>query len=233
VVTFTVERAAKTGIVVVVSDAGFIMQETVMDSLTLSDEQLVEQYNQGSLLCFDEVLTRYESKLFYFLKTLVGGEREAEESLQELAVLAFTRLGESLTTTSDVSPKEGAVKRWLFAQAISIAQFKIAQQRRDISIEKVRLHEDLGDDVMTLRQAVETALAELPLEYRLAFLLWDVAGFTLPDIVLLTNGNPFEARMRINRARLGIRKLSLKRRQPELALGAIRREIQAGTVTIN
>ncbi len=232
-VTFTVERAAKTGIVVVVSDAGFIMQETVMDSLTLSDEQLVEQYNQGSLLCFDEVLTRYESKLFYFLKTLVGGEREAEESLQELAVLAFTRLGESLTTTSDVSPKEGAVKRWLFAQAISIAQFKIAQQRRDISIEKVRLHEDLGDDVMTLRQAVETALAELPLEYRLAFLLWDVAGFTLPDIVLLTNGNPFEARMRINRARLGIRKLSLKRRQPELALGAIRREIQAGTVTIN
>lgn len=202
-----------------------------MDCLTLSDEQLVEEFNKGSLLCFDEVLTRYESKLFYFLKMFIGGEREAEESLQELAVLAFTRLGESLTVTSS---QDGAVKRWLFSQAISIAQFKISQQKRDLSVEKLRLREDLDDEALTLQQAIEVALAQLPSEYKLAFLLWDVAGFDLTDVVLLSSASPFEARMRIQKARLGIRKLSLKRKQTEVTkLARVASIAQGGSVTIN
>ena len=199
-----------------------------MDSLTLTDEQLVEEYSNGSLLCFDEVLTRYESKLFYFLKTLVGSEREAEESLQELAVLAFTRLSDSLPPTGLSSSENnqdgvrstGAVKRWLFAQAISIAKFKLAGTNRDISVEKVRLFDDLDNDEITLVQAVEFALAQIPLDYRMSFLLWDVAGFSLSDIALLTGGTLFEARMRIQRARLGIRKISLNRRRQKLEVGS-------------
>lgn len=202
-----------------------------MDSLTLTDEQLVEEYNQGSLLCFDEVLTRYESKLFYFLRMFIGGEREAEESLQELAVVAFTRLGESLATTSS---KPGSVKRWLYAQAISIAQFKIARQKRDIMVEKLRLKEDLFNEALNLEQAIELALAELPEEYRLSFLLWDVAGFDLTDLALLTNSTPFEARMRINRARLDIRKLSLQRRRSQVAgLVRVSKEGKLRNVVLN
>ncbi len=198
-----------------------------MDSLTLTDEQLVEEYSKGSLLCFDEVLTRYESKLFYFLKTIVGSEREAEESLQELAVVAFTRLSDSLPSTGlsnseveDGSSSTGAVKRWLFAQAISIAKFKLAAQNRDLSVEKVRLFDDLDNDAITLVQAVEFALAQIPLDYRMSFLLWDVAGFSLSDIALLTGGTLFEARMRIQRARLGIRKISLNRRRQKVEVSS-------------
>ncbi len=208
-----------------------------MDSLTLTDEQLVEEYSNGSLLCFDEVLTRYESKLFYFLKTLVGSEREAEESLQELAVIAFTRLSDALPSTGQLSSENvssGAVKRWLFAQAISIAKFKIAAQGRDISIERVRLFDDLDSEELTLVQAVEFALAQIPLDYRMAFLLWDVAGFSLSDIALLSGGTLFEARMRIQRARLGIRKISLSRRRQKLEVGPYAQAVNTvGSIVLN
>jgi DNA-directed RNA polymerase specialized sigma24 family protein len=202
-----------------------------MDSLTLTDEQLVEEFNNGSFLCFDEVLTRYESKLFYFLKMFIGGEREAEEALQELAVIAFTRLSESLTATEK---KEGSVKRWLYGQAISIAQYKTSEKKRDLVVEKLRLREDLDEEGLTLEQAIGIALAELPVEYRLSFLLWDVAGFDLTEVSLLTGVIPFEARMRIHRARLGIRKLSLKRRQIDVTkLARVTPEAPGKAVTIN
>ena len=79
----------------------------------------------------------------------------------------------------------------------------------------------MGDEGLTLAQAVEYALGQIPVDYRMAFLLWDVAGFSLSDIVLLTGGTLFEARMRIQRARLGIRKISLNRRKQSVDVGTL------------
>lgn len=64
------------------------------------------------------------------------------------------------------------------------------------------------------RTHLESAIAELPVEYRMPLVLKEIVGFSGPEIADITGMNEATVRVRVHRARLALRK-SLERNLPQ------------------
>lgn len=62
---------------------------------TLSDEEIVQLYVNGNDKAFDEIVRRYESKVFTYIKRIVTDQEEAEDIYQEvfMKVIVLLRNG--------------------------------------------------------------------------------------------------------------------------------------------
>src|SRR5271157_125333 len=60
-----------------------------IDRPTASDEELARQTQAGSLAAFDELVARYEARLYRFARQFCRAEADAQEAVQEAFVRAF------------------------------------------------------------------------------------------------------------------------------------------------
>lgn len=181
-----------------------------MEALSLSDEELVQRFVKGSLMSFDELLARYETPLYQLIIHLVGSQQTTEDILKELFVVAFAQIGEAF---EDVHSEPGEVRCWLFRQALRLSATR-AEERCLMSIqeiEKERLAEDLGEDiVVSLDEAIQKTIPRLPLDYRLIFVLWDICGLPCEEVAAIAGITSGEVRLRIQRARLMVRRMLVR-----------------------
>jgi len=83
-----------------------------------ADEDLLAATRQGDLRAFDELYTRYERRLFGYIRRMVGDRNQAEDLLQDVL----------LTVIRDRSydPSKGRFSAWLF----TVARNRCLQHRR-------------------------------------------------------------------------------------------------------
>lgn len=83
-----------------------------------ADEDLLEATRQGDLRAFDQLYTRYERRLFGYIRRMIGDRDQAEDLLQDVL----------LTVIRDRSydPSKGRFSAWLF----TVARNRCLQQRR-------------------------------------------------------------------------------------------------------
>ena len=145
------------------------MHSFLKDIKTLSDERLMEHFQNGSMQAFSEVYNRYSQRLLYFMYRLLRqDEALAQDKLHDI----FTRLIEQ-STSFDISR---TFKPWIFAVAANECRKHYRTQQVVHLDEEFDLTESelLPFDKMeqaNFRSALYKELDALSYEHRCTFVL--------------------------------------------------------------
>ncbi len=184
--------------------------------MPVSNGVLVKKSQEGDSLSFEELVKRYEKKIYNLAYRIMGNKEDANDILQETFLEAFRKL----------SSFEGKSKfsTWLYRIAVNLCLMK---KRREKKIDEVPLdmpiltkEEDeikgeLRDDwsknpLATLenkevRKKLSKAIDSLPEEYRTVILLRGVNGLSNEEVAKMLKISLPAVKSRLHRARLFVR----------------------------
>jgi RNA polymerase sigma-70 factor (ECF subfamily) len=191
-----------------------------MGVLTLSDAELVRRAKSGDLAAFEELVNRYERRIWTLAKRMVQHREDAEDVTQETFLTALEHL--------DELRDEERFGAWLVQIATRHA-FRVLERRKRFptqSLDELTEETD-GDEEGTIphpefiadwrenpeellmraetRQLIEQALNELPEKYRAVFLLRDVEGLSVKETAQALGISEANVKVRLLRARLQLR----------------------------
>jgi len=179
----------------------------------LTDDELVKRAQQNDYESFEELVRRYEKKIYGHTIRMLGNKEDAEDVLQETFLNAFRALG-SFRGDSSFST-------WIYRIATNNALMKIRKAGRTYTefAEEIPPPEMMRDrpyswfeqnprEAFLEKELVETlnkAVNELPEKYRAIFLLRDVEGFSTQRAAEVLGISESAAKSRLHRARMYLR----------------------------
>lgn len=185
--------------------------------LDRADEaQLVARARNGCAAAIEQLVGRYESRVFRLARNITGNHEDTEEVVQNAffkAILSLSRFrGDSRFYT------------WLVRIAVNEALMKIRSRRfREVPIsdakdsedgEKQTISQELQDwgpnpeqrySQVELRRILETAISKLTPGYRIVFHLRDIEGFSCKEAAQILDLSLTTVKTRARRARLKLR----------------------------
>ena len=127
----------------------------------LTDDMLVARYTEGDNKAFDELLARYQSKLFNYIFFIVRNQEVAEDIFQETFVKAIVTIQQGRYTAS------GKFGAWLtrIAHNMIIDNFRQERSENTISNDETEVDlfndADLCDDNIEMQMVSEQTLADV------------------------------------------------------------------------
>jgi RNA polymerase sigma-70 factor (ECF subfamily) len=181
-----------------------------------TDEELVRQAAAGRSEAFDELVARYQDRVFNVLARMSGSAQDAEDLAQETFLKAYRALG---------SFRQGSkFYTWLFRIAVNTGFSKRRQEGRRRSHEGVRLdggfeNSDEGPleavvaertdsdpahhlEREQLRARVRDGLRQIDADYRNILVLRDIEGMDYDGIAETLDISTAAVKSRLHRARL-------------------------------
>ena len=177
------------------------------------DTKLVEAINAGQPELFQELVKRYEQKLYNFGLRMCGDVCDAEDLVQETFLNVFRYLKDFRFETK--------FKNWLYRIATSACIKKRRKSKyapeRELSLDEFISKNDIPvtDEVpewaqMPLEQLLNEELSKilkdailtLPEKYRLVVVLRDLEGFSTNETAQILNLKSSNVKVRLHRARL-------------------------------
>lgn len=175
------------------------------DAPTLEDRQLIAQTLAGDRSAFDQLVLRYQDRLFGSLLRITGNADDAEEVSQEAFVQAYQKL--------DRFKQASAFYTWLYRIAFNRAVSRRRKRRERTSLDSLR--EVSGIDPVSnapqadapamqqeQHQQVHEALGKLGEESRQVMVLRELEGFDYQQIADLLSIPVGTVRSRLFRARM-------------------------------
>jgi RNA polymerase sigma-70 factor (ECF subfamily) len=190
-----------------------------------SDKALVEAARAGDATAFTTLVDRHQRAIYRLALRMMGNEADAEEVLQEAFLNAYGKLGEFRG--------DSAFGSWIYRIAANCALMRLRRKRRapDTVAASEEETSDLpagprfgpdggyaepprsdwslrADDALhnqELGRAIEQAVANLPDDYRVVFLMKDVDGLSNEAIGDLLGLSVPAVKSRLHRARLVLR----------------------------
>jgi RNA polymerase sigma-70 factor (ECF subfamily) len=152
-----------------------------------TDEQLIARVGRGDRTALEELFRRYRDAAYRVAHRLLGNEPDALDAVQEAFVKALTHL--------DGFERRSTFKTWLL-RIVSNASLDLGRQRgrrEMLSLERADWSEPEADtspgadplqvvEQADLRQALDTALAQLPDAQRRTFVLHVDAGLSYREV---------------------------------------------------
>lgn len=180
------------------------------------EAQLVAWAANGCADAIEQLLGRYESRVFRLARNITGNHEDAEEVVQNAFFKAFLKLaafrGDSRFYT------------WLVRIAANEALMKIRSRRfKEVSIDDVKdsgdgeqqtISQELQDwgpnpeqrySQEELRRILDTAISKLAPRYRIVFQLRDIDGFSSKETAQALHLSVATVKSRTLRARLQLR----------------------------
>ncbi|MBI5177655.1 MAG: sigma-70 family RNA polymerase sigma factor [Nitrospinae bacterium] len=181
------------------------------------DFEAVNRFKTGDKAAFDELMSRYEGRIFGFLQRMCGGGERAKDMVQETFLTAYRYLA---GFRGDAS-----FKTWLYKIA-STSCLKSKRRRKAEPSHHLSLDDliptdeevkDLTasnwynapvDDLLTreLNEHIDRSLMKLAEPYRLVFVLRDVEGLSAEETAKALGISVAAVKSRLHRARLFLRK---------------------------
>ncbi len=118
----------------------------------LTDDMLVARYSEGDNKAFDELLARYQSKLFNYIYFIVRSQEVAEDLFQETFVKAITTIQQGRYTAS------GKFGAWLTRIAHNMIIDGFRQERNENTISNDETEVDLLNNADLCEDNVETQM---------------------------------------------------------------------------
>jgi len=179
------------------------------------EASLIERVVEGDHEAFADLLKPYERMIYVTALSVLGNEADAEEAAQEAILKAFRGLPRFR--------KESKFSTWLVQIVINESKMKLRKDRRKLyeSLDE-GAQNDEGDYIprdfadwreipsealenRELRQALSTALANLPAKYRSVLVLRDVQQLSIRETAELLGLSEANVKTRLSRARLQMR----------------------------
>ncbi len=186
-----------------------------MSEKKVSDSVLIERFRNGSIEAFEEIVSRYESKVFNLAMRFTRNQEDAEEVLQDV----FTTIYKKLAGFEGKS----AFSSWLYRIIVNAAFMKLRKRKQNTTvsiedlapavkqycIEREGVIESRSDTLTMnkeLRDRVQGAIDRLPEQYRAVFVLRDVDGLTNQEVSEILDLSIPAVKSRLHRSRLMLRR---------------------------
>jgi RNA polymerase sigma-70 factor (ECF subfamily) len=180
------------------------------------DFDLIQAINSGEVDKFQDLVKRYEAKLYNFSLRMCRDPSDAEDMIQDTFLNVFRYLKNFRYETK--------FKNWLYKVAASTC-FKKRRKSKFAPDKELSLEEFLPNDeaekpdhvpewaLMPLDKLLNEELAgvinetiiSLPKKYRMIILLRDIEGFSTTETAQILNLSPSNVKVRLHRARLYLR----------------------------
>lgn len=172
------------------------------DKIEREAQDALRQLRSGNPLGLRRLVDCLGPRLFRFLKSLMGNAADAEDALQETFATISSK-------ASQQNPEIGSVKGW----AGKIARnhgLQILRKRQSESRKVVDPPRPVADPVQAVDRALEMeevdrALAALPAEFKIPFLMRECLDLTYAQIAELTDRTVNQVAADIFRARQQLR----------------------------
>ncbi len=182
-----------------------------------SDEELVARARAKDYAAFEQLLDRYEEKIFRLAHRFVRNDAEAQEILQDTFLTIWRKL--------DTFKGDSQFSSWLYRVAANAALMRLRSQRRHPEVSTEELPVDFLDSYgqlpaagenwarrpddelqsAELREHIQTAVDALPEIYRTVFLIRDVEGLSTEETAEALQISIPTVKTRLHRARLALR----------------------------
>jgi RNA polymerase sigma-70 factor (ECF subfamily) len=184
--------------------------------MSVSDEILVKKSQEGDYLSFEELVKRYEKKIYNLAYRIMGNKEDASDVLQETFLQAFRKLS-SFKSKAKFST-------WLYRIAVNICLMRKRKEKRtetvslDLPIlteKEEEIKREVRDDWSTsplatlenkeVKETLSKAIDLLPEEYRTVFLLRGLNGLSNQEVAKVLGISLSAVKSRLHRARLFLR----------------------------
>jgi RNA polymerase sigma-70 factor (ECF subfamily) len=185
----------------------------------VSDLDLLRSAREGNWEAFEQLVSRFEPRVFGLAYRIVRQRQDAEDTAQQTFISVMENL--------DKFREEASVSTWILRIATNHA-LKVLRRRKGSATVSLEVtgndgsgdaaalpHPDFiaqwRDDPADLseraevRQLLQEALAELDEKYRLVFVLRDVEGFSTQETADMLELSVSNVKVRLLRARLQLR----------------------------
>ena len=203
--------------------------QLAVTTVASDDLDLVHASKNGDVAAFEQLVKRYDRKLFRIAQHVTHNREDAEDAVQDAFLKAFQHLGEFR--------EDSKFSTWLIRITLNQSLMKVRKQRR--AIREVSLEEDFqaGEDMhpmevidwapdpeqlyrtAELRDILIKALRELRPILRAVFVLRDIEGLSTAQTAEVLNLSQVAVKARLWRGRLQLRERLNKyfRKEPESA----------------
>lgn len=184
----------------------------------LNDSELVDLAQEGDQEALEELVSRYEDKVYNLAYRMVGNREEAEDVLQD----TFLNVIRSL----DKFRKKSSFSTWLYRVTANAALTRLRKKSK-----KEKSEGEFLDEVYAVKQEaqsgekiddwstnpvrrllseeskamMEAAIEELPEKYRVVFVLRDVEGLPAAEVAEILDLSVPAVKSRLHRARMFLR----------------------------
>ena len=158
---------------------------------------------------FEDVFRRYGKPVLSFVYSMTGNRSQAEEITQETFTRAFFNF--------HTKKLETRISTWLFGIAHNVVREAVKRKYRDVravaldgpGIENLKDSGQSADDRVIARETshrVQDALASLPEDHRLAFVLKMIYRLQYEEISAITGSSVGKLKTDMHRARMEMRR---------------------------
>jgi len=182
--------------------------------LAKDEAVLVAEAKAGSYEAFEDLVNRYEKKIYRLGLNLTGNPEDAEDMLQETFLKAFEHL-------SDFR-EDSRFYTWIVRIAINQGLMKLRKRRGSKEVQIEDGENDDGEVIprdfadwrpnpeqelqrTELETILQSAARSLPITFRTVFFLRDVEGLSTEETAELLNLSEGAVKARLFRARLRLR----------------------------
>ncbi len=186
----------------------------------MNERELVKQAQAGNFEAFTDLINAHKKKIYALSWKLTGNSQDAEDIVQETFLKAIDK--------SDTFRSEASFGTWLYTIALNLGRAQFAK-RKQAELKPLEdylpghdhsaldasdpVHSRLFDwkdphqelESAQLREAINSALEELPYKYREAFILRYFEEMSVKEVAEMTGESVASAKSRILRARLALR----------------------------
>ena len=145
-------------------------------------------------LAFEELYSRYSTKLYSYCKKILMNDESANDAFQE----TFTKIIEA--------SKQGKVMTNFAGYLITVARNHCLNEKENIRnsmvfVEDFQIPINIENDDRELVEIIRVALDSLPFEYRECLILKEFLNYSYSEIAELIGSNLSVVRIRIHRAK--------------------------------
>ena len=185
----------------------------------MDDKHIVAQARRGELSAFEELVTRYEKRVYAIALRSSGSPEDAADITQEVFLRAWRSM-------KDFRGDSGFAT-WLFRitmnQCVDYARHKQSQpltqplvqgeddEERELPLPDTAPSPEEHMENSELGRELAAALDEVSDEHRRIVLLRDVSGMSYTEIAEILEVSEGTVKSRLSRARIALRKILLKR----------------------
>jgi RNA polymerase sigma-70 factor (ECF subfamily) len=190
------------------------MTEQPQATLTRDEGQLVSEAKAGNYAAFEELVNRYEKKIYRLGMNITGNREDAEDVLQDAFLKAFQHLPDFR--------EDSRFYTWITRIAVNEALMKLRKRKSSKEIGMEDSEDDNGDVQVRefadwkpnpeqqfaqteLEQILQTAVGTLSPGFRTVFYLRDVEGLSTEETAELLDLSVGAVKARLFRARLRLR----------------------------
>lgn len=181
----------------------------------VTDLDLIANFQKGCTRSFEQLISRYETKVHNLAMRLTRNTEDAEEVLQDVFVTVYRKI--------DGFEGKAKFSSWLYRITVNAAFMKLRKRKQDQSVSLDDMLPHLQNKAITqqdafgarsdslalnneIREALETAIGKLPDDYRAVFILRDIDGLSNKEVGEILGLSIPAVKSRLHRSRLMLRR---------------------------